>query len=135
MKTKIFAAMIAALVMLVVLPEANAQKPFTHTVASGRAITAADTITMNLVENGVKQFQYIYTETSGTTAGKVYLEGNFLGSTWVKLDSITLTDVGTAQTLRVILTATTYKNYRFVNTNTSSAVATVDAGYLRRPED
>lgn len=112
---------------------ASAQKPYTHTVAN-KTISAADTITMSLVEDGVVQFEYNYTETSGTTAGKLYLEGQFL-STWVKLDSVSLTDVATKQTLRNFPVKTYYKNYRFINTNTSSSTGTVLAGYLRRPND
>lgn len=110
---------------------ASAQKPYTTTVKNAN-ITAADTITMNLVEGGVVAFEYNYTEVSGTTAGKIYLEGQIFSS-WVKLDSVSLSDVGTIQTLRTFPTKTYYKNYRFVNTNTSSATGTVLAGYLRRP--
>jgi hypothetical protein len=110
---------------------AQAQAPFTHTMKNA-SISAADTITSGIVEDGVVQFEYNYTETSGTTAGKIYLEGKFLGS-WVKLDSLSLSDVTTIQTLRTIVTQTSYKYYRFVNTNTSNATGTVLAGYLRRP--
>lgn len=109
-----------------------AQKPYTTTVKNA-SISAADTITMSAVEGGVVQFEYNFTETSGTTAGKIYLEGKFLSS-WVKLDSVSLSDVATIQTLRhIITTTTTYKDYRFVNTNTSASTGTVLAGYLRRP--
>lgn len=136
MKKFLLAALVAALTIgISIAPSIKVAAQQTNTVASAKAITAADTITMNLVSSNIVQFQYTYTETSGTTAGKLYLEGNFLGTTWVKLDSFTLTDVGTAQTLRTLITATSYKNYRFVNTNTSSASATVTAGYLRRPDE
>lgn len=121
------------LIMISVCATAAAQKPYTHTVKNGN-IAAADTITMNLVNDGVVQFEYNYTEVSGTTAGKVYLEGQFLSS-WVKLDSISLSDVTTIQTLRHFPAKTYYKNYRFINTNTSAATGTVLAGYLRRPDD
>lgn len=109
----------------------NAQTGYTHTTGN-KTITAADTITMNNVEGGIVAFEYNYTETSGTTAGKIYLEGK-LFSAWVKLDSLTLSDVTTMQTLRTAITNTTYKSYRFVNTNTSSATGTVLCGYFRRP--
>lgn len=124
---------IVLLVALAYLGLAKAQKPFTHTVKNAN-ITAADTITMSLVNDGVVVFEYNYTEVSGTTAGKVYLEGQFLSS-WVKLDSITLSDATSKQTLRHFPTKTYYKNYRFVNTNTSSATGTVLAGYLRREKE
>jgi hypothetical protein len=111
--------------------EANAQRAYTTTVAS-KSITAADTITMTNVEGGVVAFEYNATETSGTTAGKIYLEGK-LFSSWVKLDSATLTDVATIQTMRTFLTNTSYKDYRLINTNTSSSTQTILAGYVRRP--
>lgn len=132
MKKILFAAMIAALTfgLSATCVSAKAQAPFTHSTT--KTITAADTITISSIEGGVVMFEYNYTETSGTTAGKIYLEGKFLNS-WVKLDSVSLTDVATVQTLRNIPTQTSYKSYRFVCTNTSSATAGIVAGYLRRP--
>ena len=99
-----------------------------------KTITAADTVTFSSVGSKVKAFQYTYTETSGTTAGKVYLEGNING-TWVALDSLTLADVATAQTKVTVLTATSYLNYRFRNTNTSSATGAIRAAYIRRTDE
>lgn len=109
----------------------TAQRGYTHTVKNA-SITAADTITMTNVEGGVVQFEYNATETSGSTAGKIYLEGK-LFSSWVKLDSLSLTDVATIQTLRHFPTKTFYKDYRWVNTNTSASTQTILAGYYRRP--
>ena len=102
-----------------------------YTTSVSKTITAADTITYTSIRSGVVMFEYNYTETSGTTAGKLYLEGKFL-NTWVKLDSVSLTDVAIIQTLRHIPTQTSYLSYRLINTNTSSATGTVIAGYLRR---
>ena len=130
MKTFILSALVAVFTFGI-SANANAQRGYTHTTKSA-SITAADTVTMTNVEGGVVAFEYNATETSGTTAGKVYLEGK-LFSSWVKLDSITLTDVATIQTLRTFLTNTTYKDYRFVNTNTSASTQTILAGYFRRP--
>ena len=130
MKTFILSALVAVFTFGISV-NANAQRGYTHTVKSA-SISAADTVTMLNVEGGVTTFEYNATETSGTTAGKVYLEGRFLSS-WVKLDSISLTDVATIQTLRTFLTNTTYKDYRFVNTNTSASTQTILAGYFRRP--
>lgn len=130
MKTFILSALVAVLTFGISL-NANAQRGYTHTTKNA-SITAADTVTMLNVEGGVTTFEYNATETSGTTAGKIYLEGRFLSS-WVKLDSLSLTDVATIQTLRTFLTNTTYKDYRFVNTNTSSSTQTILAGYFRRP--
>ena len=139
MNTRFFASLRMTIIMvvsvaigIVSMPTvANAQRAYTTTVAS-KSITAGDTITMTNMEGGVVAFEYNATETSGTTAGKVYLEGKLLSS-WVKLDSISLTDVATIQTLRTFLTNTTYKDYRFINTNTSSSTQTILAGYVRRP--
>ena len=126
--------MILSLMFALFALNSTAQKPFT-TTAKNANISAADTITMRVVEDGVVMFEYNYTEVSGTTAGKLFLEGR-LFTTWVKLDSATLSDVTTIQTLRTSLsTKTFYKDYRFVNTNTSAATGTVLAGYLRRPRD
>jgi len=130
MKTFILSALVAVLTFGISL-NANAQRGYTHTVKN-TSITAADTVTMLNVEGSVVAFEYNATETSGTTAGKIYLEGR-LFSSWVKLDSLSLTDVATIQTLRSFITNTTYKDYRFVNTNTSSSTQTILAGYFRRP--
>jgi hypothetical protein len=112
---------------------ANAQRGYTTTLRNGAfTITAADTTNMLNIEGGVVQFEYNATETSGTTAGKIYLEGRMFSS-WVKLDSVSLTDVATIQTLRYFPTKTYYKDYRFINTNTSSSTQTILAGYIRRP--
>jgi hypothetical protein len=104
------------------------------TVTVTRTITAADTISWANVASNVKGLQYTYTETSGTTAGKVILEGTING-TWVPIDSITLADNATAQTLYKAVINTNYKGYRFRNTNTSSATGGVVASYLRRTDE
>jgi hypothetical protein len=136
MKKILFAALVAALTFgMATIPTMKAKAQQTNTVANAKAITGADTVTATSVASNVMQFVYTYTETSGTTAGKVYLQGKFLAAAWVNLDSLTLADVGTAQTLRTIVTATSYKDYRWVNTNTSSAVGTVTAGFLRRQDE
>lgn len=100
-----------------------------------KTITAADTITFNNVPSKVKSFTYNYTETSGTTAGKVYLEGSTITGSWDLIDSLTLSDVATLQKKTVTLTATSYKNYRWRNTNTSSATGAVKAAWLRRDDE
>lgn len=128
MKKILLTALVAVLALSV-----NAQSTNTTT----KTITAADTITHTSIGSNVRGFQYTYTESSGTTAGKVYLQGTING-TWVNLDSLTLSDVATAQT-KVVTVAptagTVYKSYRWVNTNTSSATGAVVATYLRRNDD
>jgi hypothetical protein len=135
MKKVLFAALFAVYVIGINMIPVVTHAQQTNTVATAHAVTAADTITATAVASNVMQFVYTYTETSGTTAGKVYLQGKFLASAWVNIDSLTLADVGTAQTLRTIVTQTSYKDYRWVNTNTSTAVGTATCGYLRRPDE
>lgn len=100
-----------------------------------KSITAADTMTFTAVPSKVKAFTYTYTESSGTTAGKVYFEGSTISGAWDTIDSLTLSDVTTLQKKTFTLTATNYVNYRFRNTNTSSASATVKGAYLRRSDE
>ncbi len=99
-----------------------------------KAVTAADTIVFNPAPSKIKAFQYTFTETSGTTAGKVYFEGTING-TYVLLDSLTLSDVSTAQTKVFVITATNYVGYRFRNTNTSSAVGVAKGAYIKRTDE
>lgn len=136
MKRLFLAALVAALTFgLTAIPAANAKAQSTSTIS--KTITAVDTVTWASVPSKIKGFQYTYTETSGTTAGKVYFEGTING-TYVALDSLTLADVGTAQTLKYVIKTsdgTQYKGYRFRNTNTSSATGAVVAAYLRRYDE
>ncbi len=99
-----------------------------------KTITAADTATFLNVPSKIKSFQYTYTETSGTTAGKIIFEGTVNG-VWKGIDSVTLTDVATAQTLFVPITSTTYLSYRWRCTNTSSATGAIRYSYLRRTDE
>jgi hypothetical protein len=134
MKKIIFATLVAALTFgTVAVPTMKAKAQNTNTVAN-KTITAADTNTITGIASNVMQFEYNFTKTSGTVAGKVYLQARFLDA-WVNLDSLTLANVTTEQTLRTFPTKTYYKDYRFVNTNTSSATGTVLAGFLRRPDE
>jgi hypothetical protein len=138
MKRILYAALIAVLTFgFSAAPVAKAKAQTTIDVTpyrtyNSKTISAADTITYTAIPSGVVMFEYNYTETSGTTAGKLYLEGKFLSS-WVKLDSVSLTDVATIQTLRHIPTQTSYYSYRLINTNTSASTGTALYGYLRRP--
>ena len=99
-----------------------------------KTITAADTITFEKIGSNLVAVQYTYTETSGTSAGKVYIEGTVNG-TYKLIDSISLSDVATAQTLHKEFTTTPWLNIRLRNTNTSSATGTVVAAILRRPDE
>ncbi len=134
MKKYLFGFMIAfATMAFVALPSADCQAQKFQLVE--KSITAVDTINFLLVPSHIKAFAYTYLETSGTTAGKVYLEGSVITGSWELLDSLTLSDVTTLQKKTVIITATSYANYRWRNTNTSSAVAAVKATWLRREDE
>lgn len=133
MKKFLFAIAIAAFTTaLICAPSTKVSAQSTKLTT--KTITTADTITFSAVPSKIKGFQYQYTETSGTTAGKVYLEGTITG-TYVLIDSLTLADVATAQTKVFAISSTTYLSYRFRNTNTSTATGTVKAAYLRRTDE
>jgi hypothetical protein len=102
---------------------------------SVKTITAADTIVYASVGSNLKTMEYNLTKSSGTAAGKVYLDGSNFGLTWTAIDSLTLSNVTTVQTLTHTFTATTYLSFRFRCTNTSSATAAILAGYVRRPDE
>jgi hypothetical protein len=134
MKKFVFALLIGAFTLsLVSTPTVKADAQSTKLVS--KTITAADTITFTAVPSKIKSFQYVYTETSGTTAGKVYLEGSIISGAWDLLDSLTLSDVTTAQKKTFAITATNYLNYRLRNTNTSSATGAAKAAWLRRSDE
>lgn len=132
MKKILYAVLIAALTfgMTAVNTDAKAQSTNTTT----KSITAADTITHTSIGSNVRGFQYTFTEASGTTSGTVYFQGTING-TWVKLDSLVLADVTTAQT-KVITVAptagTVYKSYRWTSPAVTGAVVVT---YLRRNDD
>lgn len=125
---KFFLCAVAALSL------ATLQTSAQSTSLKSKTITAADTVTFTNVPSKIKAFQYQYTESSGTTAGKVYFEGTITG-TYVTIDSLVLADVATAQTKLFALTSTSYLTYRFRNTNTSSATAAIKVAYLRRADE
>jgi hypothetical protein len=101
-----------------------------------KTISAADTTVLSNVEDDVVSYQYTYVEGSGTSAGKIYIEGTVDGIAWKHIDSsLVLSDVATAQSVIGTLTATTYRSYRARCSNTSSATATIYFTLLRRPED
>ncbi len=134
MKKFLFAALVAAFTFGSVAIPADSAKAQTVKLTTKAAITTADTITFSNVGSKVKAFQYTFTETSGTTAGKIILEGTING-TWKGVDSVALTDITAAQTLVTPVTSTIYSSYRFRCTNTSSATGAVKAAYIRRTDE
>lgn len=103
---------------------------------SSKTITAADTITLSNVRSNLVGIQATYKETSGTSAGKFYLEGSIDGLGWQHIDSSkSLSDVTTYQTVIVTATATNYTSFRVRCSNTSSATGTLYLTLLRRRDD
>ena len=131
---KLFAFFFAIVAALVFTAAPTQQVKAQSIKLTVKTITAADTVTFTNVGSRTKAFQYTFTETSGTTAGKVYLQGAING-TFVNIDSLTLADVTTPQTKVFPLTATTYLTYRLVNTNTSGATGQVRAASIRRTDE
>jgi hypothetical protein len=126
---KIFFSLIA-LVGIVSISQAQVPLKTVHT------ITAADTITLSLVSSKVVSLACSYVETSGTSAGKFYIQGTVDGVTWKHIDSsFSLADVTTAQGVIVTQTATSYLSYRGICSNTSGATGTFTFTALRRPDD
>jgi hypothetical protein len=97
-----------------------------------KSITSTDTTTFANVPSKIKGFQYTFTESSGTTSGKVYMEGTVNG-TYVLLDSLTLSDVTTAQTKYFKLTSTDYLSYRF--RNSAAITGAIRVMYIRRTDE
>lgn len=138
MKKLLFALAVGAFTTAITVTPSAEVKAQASTKLVVKTITAADTTTfINPFPSKVRAFQATWTETSGTSAGKIYLEGTVNG-TWVILDSLAITDVTTAQTkvTTVAPTAgTSYLSYRYRTTNTSSATAVLRLAWLRRDDD
>lgn len=121
-----------SIVALIGVTAVQAQVP----TRSSKTITAADTLAQSNVGDRVVALQATYVETSGTSAGKFYLEGSVDGVAWVHIDSSkSLSDITTAQSVVVAVTATTYRDYRVRCSNTSSATGTLYFTVLRRTDD
>ncbi len=132
MKKRICLIAIASLSLgLFVAPNIEAQT----TKSVTKTVTGVDTVTFTNVPSKLRSLQYTYTKTSGTAAGIVVLEASTNG-TWFSLDTLTLANVTTAQTMKyTFTTGTSYLSYRWRNTNTSAAPGIVKAAYLRRSDD
>jgi hypothetical protein len=134
MKKILFAALIAAMTFgIASVPTLKAEAQSTKTAT--KTITAVDTSSFSNVPSKIVSVQYTFTETSGATAGKVYLEVTADNLGWVAIDSLTLADVSTRQTLKTNFTSTNFLSCRWRNTNTSSATGSVKYSYLRRTDD
>ncbi len=123
---------IIALIAVLSFSMAEAQIP----VRGKMTTTDADTITLSNVGSKVVSLAASYVETSGTSAGKFYIQGTVDGISWHHIDSSkSVSDVATAQGVVVASTATVYKDYRVIFSNTSSATGTLYFTAFRRPDD
>ena len=101
-----------------------------------KTITATDTALIKNVASNVISMQYTYIETSGTSAGKIYIEGTDDGVGWVFIDSsLSISDNTNVQTKWLAVTATSFRDYRARCSNPSSATATIYFTLLRRPDE
>jgi hypothetical protein len=96
---------------------------------------AVDTTTFSNVKSRIKSFEVTAIKDSGTVGGKIYLEGTITPDGWVKLDSLTLANVATAQSKVTVLTATSYKSYRYVYVPSGTSNLSIQYGYLRRQDE
>ena len=131
MKKFLFAVLIS--IVAITAPTVMVHAQFTQTFS--KTITAADTTIFSAVPSKIKSFTYTLTKTSGTIAGKVYLEGGVIAGQWIIIDSLVLANVNTMQQKTSVLTATSFLNYRYRCTNDSAGVAAVKAAYLRRTDE
>jgi hypothetical protein len=111
---------------------AQAQVP----IRTAMTTADADTLTLSNVPSKIVSLTATYVETSGTSAGKFYFQGSVDGVAWNHIDSAkSVSDVATAQSITVAVTATIYKDYRVIFSNTSSATGSFTFTALRRSDD
>ena len=134
MKKIFYGLMIAAISFTVAsVPTTTAKAQSTKLVT--KSITAVDTITFSQVPSKIKSFNYTILKSSGTLAGYVILEGGTISGEWYSIDTLTLANNTNLQKKVVMITSTDYLNYRWRNTNSSSATCAVKAAYLRRTDE
>lgn len=136
---------ILTLIMAIMAFGANAQlRPvlMTGTASDTAAInTTPCTVTAEVIEDGYILVYATVTENSGTTAGKVELQGAGVSGNYIRIkgcamnnaaDTLKLTDVTTAQTIAWRVDPTSYRYYRVVVTGTGTMNARVKAYVWRR---
>lgn len=103
---------------------------------STKTITTADTITFNGVGSKVVSYQATFKKSSGTAAGKFYLEGSNDGLFWQNIDSSkSLVDNTNYQGIIVTVTTTSYDRVRVRCSNTSSATGVLYFTILHKFDD
>lgn len=120
--------------LLIVCGITNAQTAETFT-NSGATITNAGTVNLTYkVKTPVTTlaFQVVNAKTSGTIAGKTYLQASVDGTNYVSIDSLTNTDKTTNSKL-FLQNPPGYKFYRFSWTGTGTMAGTSSAyAYIRK---
>lgn len=128
---KLLTLFIAAFLLLAA-QESKAQlvKAVTPTKTS---LSAADTAAAVLpLDKTATSVEMGGTKTSGTVGGKIYFQGlNLKGDTWVKIDSLSITNTSGYQYKQIAVTTFPYASYRFYFLSTGGVWAPT-AYYLRR---
>ena len=132
MKKVIFIALAALFTLAAVSYPAAESKAQTVKLTTKTLSAATDTTAFTNVGSKVKAFQYTFTKSGSTPSGKVYLEATING-TWVAIDSLTITDVSTAQTKVTAITSTTYLSYRY--RNSAALTGAIRLAYIRRTDE
>lgn len=95
-------------------------------------LTNADTAFVNFeADASVKSITAWDVKTSGTVAGKVYLQGTVEGTTWDKLDSLTRSDGDNHKTF-AIPNPSIYAKYRLSWYQSGTSVSTFKGYLLKR---
>jgi hypothetical protein len=119
--------------MIMHAPHADAQIVKKFIVVKDSTVDADNTVIPLTVDNTTKAVEIHATKVSGTTAGKMVLEGLAPdGSQWVGIDSVTLANQ--AINFKVFpLTSLSYSSYRFkVTTTGTNKTKPIVAYALRR---
>ena len=111
------------------------QKPDRTILPSVTITNAATTnVTFSSIGSKVKSFQTPVTKTSGTVAGKVYLQGTVDGVGWITIDSLVLSDQA-INSKSFAVTSTSFNSYRAQCVSTGTLVVALTFSYMRRPDE
>lgn len=128
---KIMMAILVSFMLFAVPQSAKSQVSFSHTSSNptGTVTNAgSDTMTYTLTRGySLIAFQPNITKTSGTLAGKCYLEYSVYGTstTWILNDSLTLTNV--SNSTGTFIKAIPARYWRIRTVGSGTMVATTDA--------
>lgn len=137
---KILFVLTAFSAIIFLTPSVNTVSAQSSAKVTKAAVTAADTTSYASIRSKVKSFHFTVTKSAGTLAGKMYLEATDVGASnteWIKLDSLSITDISTVQQKAYVVpptTGTSYLSYRFRYAPTGGT-ATLILGYVRRIDE